>query len=85
MIWQDLVIAGANVLLAISIAEQVYYGFVEKKGYLLLRTSVPAAFALYVITAMFFSLTLYFSAALAGVNAVLWSALVWQRVRYGSA
>ena len=82
MIWQDIVITIANLMFTYSLVNQVVYGFKKKKGFLTITTSVLTFIGLYAMTVAFFSLSLYFSAIVAFINATLWFILFVQRVVY---
>jgi hypothetical protein len=83
MVWQDIVIAIANILFTLSIANQVYHGFRRKKGFLLLKTSGLFSLGLYAIAISFFSLSLFYSGIVITINASLWLTLFIQRIIYG--
>jgi len=85
MIWQDLIIAIANLLFTFSLANQVYHGFKVKRGFLLLRTSGLTSLGLYLVGICFFSLSLYFSGIVAITNATLWLTLFIQRLIFKKA
>lgn len=82
MVWQDILISVVNVVLSSSIAYQVYLGFRNKKGYLSLFTSSLSFLGLYVISATFFSLALYYSAIITAISATLWLTLFVQKIIY---
>lgn len=80
--WQDLVIALANILFGYSLAYQVYRGFREKKGFLTLQTSFLTTIGLYAMSITYFTLNLYFSTIIATFNATMWLLLFIQRLIY---
>jgi len=82
MIWQDSLISIANIIFAISLIIQVYYGFKEKAGPIKLQASIPTLIALYAISFAFWSLALYFSAIVSLFNGIMWSLLFIQRLTY---
>lgn len=82
MVWQDLVISVANVIFAISLIHQVYFGFKEKKGHLTLITSSFTVLGLLAITISFFSLKLYYSSIMSGITCFLWFILLIQTIIY---
>ena len=84
MIWQDIVIAIANLLFTYSLFHQVIYGFKKKKGLLTLTTSGLTSLGLYALALSFFTLNLYFSSIIAVINATLWLILLIQRIIYTS-
>jgi len=53
MIWQDLVISAANVIFAISLIPQVFYGFKKKLGLVTIATSLPSFLGLCAISNWF--------------------------------
>jgi len=85
MIWQDIVIAIANLMFTFSLFSQVYHGFKKKKGFIILRTSGLTSIGLYAIAIAFFTLSLYFSTIIASINATLWVTLFVQRIIYPKA
>ena len=85
MIWQDLVISFVNIVFSISLIPQVIYGYKLKKGLITLKTSIPTTLGLYVMSFTFFSLKLYYSAALGALTATLWLILFIQKLRYNDA
>ncbi|MBT4935696.1 hypothetical protein HOL21_02130 [Candidatus Woesearchaeota archaeon] len=85
MVWQDMVIAIANLLFTFSIFSQVHHGFKRKKGFVILQTSGLTSLGLYAIAIAFFTLSLYFSAIIASINATLWAILFVQRIVYTKA
>lgn len=83
MVWQDIIIAIANVLFGYSLAYQVYLGYKEKKGFLALRASFLTAIGLYAMSFAFFSLMLYISSVVAFFSGTIWLLLFVQRLIYG--
>jgi hypothetical protein len=59
MVWQDIVIAIANVLFGYSLIYQVFKGFKEKKGFLALQTSLLTSIRLYAVAFVYLTLKLY--------------------------
>ena len=59
MVWQDTIIAIANILFGYSLAFQVYKGFKDKKGYLALQASFLTTIGLYALAFSFFTLGLF--------------------------
>ena len=85
MIWQDIVIAVANLMFTFSLVSQVYHGFIEKRGFIILKTSGLTSIGLYAISFTYFSLLLYSSAVISFINASLWAILFFQRIVYKKA
>ena len=85
MIWQDIIIAIASLLLTFSLLGQVYHGFQRKKGFILLKTSGLTFLGLYAMAISFFTLSLLFSAIVSAINATLWLVLFIQRIIYAKA
>ena len=85
MIWQDIVISLANLVFVISLVPQVIYGYRKKKGMITLRTSGPTFAALYIMAIAYFTLNLYYSAALGTITATLWLILFIQKIKYDEA
>ncbi len=82
VIWQDIVITLANILLSISIINQVYLGFRTKKGYISSLTSSLTTVGLLAMFISFLTLKLYFSAIMMFINTLLWGTLFIQRLIY---
>jgi hypothetical protein len=82
MIWQDFLIFIANIIFAVSLIIQVYYGFKEKAGPIKFQASIPTMTALYAISIAFWSLALYFSAIVSFFNGTMWFLLFIQRLSY---
>lgn len=85
MVWQDIVISAANLVFTYSIAHQVYYGFKKKKGLVTSMASGLTSIGLCAMVISFFTLSLYFSAFVAAINAGLWFVLFIQRRIYEKA
>ena len=84
MVWQDLVISAASILLVYSIIPQVYQGFKRKKGFITIQTSFLTSAGLFAISISMFTLKLYLSSIVIALNAILWLILFVQRLKYGS-
>ena len=82
MIWQDIIIAIANILFGYSLAYQIYVGFKEKKGFLSLQTSLLTAIGLYALAFAYLTLGLIISMIIAAFNATMWLLLLIQRLIY---
>ncbi len=85
MIWQDIIIAIANLLFTISLITQVSYGFKRRKGLLTLPTAGLTTIGLYAISICFFTLGLLISGFVSGFNATLWLTLFIQRIVFQKA
>lgn len=85
MLWQDIVVAVANLMFTYSLFHQVYYGFKKKKGLLTLTTAGLTFVGLYAIAIAFLTLPLYFSAVVSALNATFWLVLFIQRLVYKKA
>jgi len=84
-VWQDVLIATANILLGYSIAYQVYLGFKRKKGFLALQTSALTTAGLYLLSFAFFTLGFYLSTLVSFFDGTLWLVLFVQRLIYKRA
>jgi hypothetical protein len=82
MVWQDIIIAVANILFGYSLAYQVYKGFREKKGFLSLQTSSLTTIGLYALAVAYLTLNLYVSTIIATFNATMWLILFIQGLIY---
>jgi len=85
MVWQDIVIAVANILFGYSLAYQVYRGFKEKKGFLSVQASLITTIGLYALTFAYFTLNLYLSTIITFFNGTMWFLLFIQRLTYVKA
>ncbi|MBT4136147.1 hypothetical protein HOD75_00205 [archaeon] len=85
MVWQDIVIAIANVLFGYSLIYQVYLGFKKRKGFLAIQTSFLTTIGLYAIAFAFLTMNLYISALVSVFNGTLWLILFIQRLIYKKA
>jgi len=82
VIWQDIIIALANILFGYSLAYQVYKGFKEKKGFLSLQTSLLTTVGLYSLSFAYLTLNLLVSAIVSVFNGTMWLLLFMQRLIY---
>ncbi|MBS3136596.1 hypothetical protein J4401_06615 [Candidatus Woesearchaeota archaeon] len=82
MIWQDMVMTGAQLIFAVSVIPQIVYGFKEKKGFIRLATSIPMFIAICALTFSLFTLSLVFSAMTTTLTGMLWLILIVQRLTY---
>lgn len=82
MIWQDIVISLANIVFALALIPQVIRGFKDKKGYLVLSSSIPTTIGLYVVSITFLSLNLIFSSIISFLVGTVWLTLLIQKLVY---
>lgn len=82
MSWQDIVVTIGNLVFVLSLVPQVYHGFKQKTGPIKWQTSAPTFFFMYVFVTVYYSLQLYFSAAVAFLVGTMWLALFIQRLIY---
>jgi len=82
MVWQDIVVAIANILFGYSLAWQVYCGFKKKKALISLQTSFLTAIGLYALAVAYFSLNLILSTVIGVFNGTLWLILFIQGLIY---
>ncbi len=85
MIWQDIIVAIANILFGYSLVYQVYVGFKKKKGFLSLQTSLLTTIGLYTISIGYLSLNLIISTIISLFNGTLWLILLLQAILYEKA
>ena len=85
MIWQDIVVAIANILFGYSLIYQVYRGYKDKKGFLSLPSSFLTSLGLYALTIAYFTLGLLISSVISAFNGTMWLILFIQRLVYGKA
>jgi hypothetical protein len=82
MIWQDLVIAIANILMGYALIPQVYKGFRNKRVFIAFQTGLITTIALYVMGITLLTLKLYFSSIIALFNGIMWTILFIQTIIY---
>ncbi len=80
--WQDIVVAVANVLFGYSLIYQVYRGFKEKKGTLTIPTSLLTTIGMFAMTIVYLSLNLYISTIIGLFNGTMWLLLLIQGIKY---
>jgi hypothetical protein len=80
--WQDIVIAIANILFGYSLIWQVYYGFKKKKALLSKQSSFLTTLGLYALAITYFSLNLYLSTLIGVFNGTMWLLLFIQGLIY---
>ena len=83
MVWQDIIIAVANILFGYSLVWQVYCGFKKKKALISLQSSFLTALGLYAVA--YFSLNLILSTVIGVFNGTLWLILFIQGIIYEKA
>ena len=81
--WQDLVISIVVIVFSLALVPQVYHGFKNKVGPIRHSASVPTFIGLFVLTATYVTLNLYFSSIFAFITGLLWLTLFIQRLKYG--
>lgn len=77
--WQDLVLALASLVFALALVPTIL-----GKDKPTLATSVPTAITLYVITADYITLSLWFAASTAFLSATCWAIIAVQKARQGA-
>ncbi|MFH1365555.1 MAG: hypothetical protein ABIH28_03155 [archaeon] len=82
MIWQDLVITIAVLLMSYALFPQVIKGFKTKKPLISKQTALITSMALYSISFVYLTLNLYFSSAMNFLTGTLWIVLLIQSIRY---
>jgi hypothetical protein len=82
MIWQDIVVALANILFGYSLIFQVSKGFKERKGFIAFQTAFFTTLGLYAVTIVYFSLNLLLSSIISFFNGSMWLILLVQRLAY---
>ncbi len=82
MIWQDLVIALANIGFIIGLVEQIYEIKVSKTSSISLISSSIYSIGLYAMAFAMFTIDLFFSAILTGLNAILWTIILVLSYKY---
>ena len=82
MIWQDLVITGANIVFVYALIPQVYQGFKEKKGFINFQTGLLTTLGMYTLAFVFFTLNLMLSTIMVAFAGTLWLSLLTQKIIY---
>lgn len=82
MTWQDIVISIVIIAFAYALIPQIYQGFKQKKGFINLQTSGITSIGMYVLTFVYFTLSLYFSTIIGFITGTLWAILFFQKLIY---
>ena len=82
MVWQDIIITITVIALSYALLPQIHQGFKQKKGLINLQTSIITALGTYVLTFVYTTLKLYFSAFVIFITAILWTILFAQKIIY---
>jgi hypothetical protein len=82
MIWQDIIITIANILMGYALIPQIYKGFKSRKNYITVQTGIITTIALYIMGTTFLTLKLYLSSGITLFNAILWMILLIQSIIY---
>ena len=82
MMWQDLAIMIINIALGYALVPQIIKGFKKKKGDVTLQTSIVSSISLFVMAFTVLTLDLYLSTIITFVDAVLWTILLVQKLKY---
>ncbi|MCH8519306.1 MAG: hypothetical protein LAT82_00960 [Nanoarchaeota archaeon] len=82
MIWQDIVIALANTIFIFSLSEQIYEILKLKVSTLSLINTFTLGVGLSAISFAMFTLDLYFSSIVTGLNALLWFVIGFLTIKY---
>jgi hypothetical protein len=82
MLWQDIIIAIAQIIFSYALIFQVYYGFKNKKSSVTVKTSALTFFGIYMLLFAFISLGLYFSTLSSLISAFCWYLLLIQGILY---
>ena len=85
MVWQDIVVAIANLLFAYSLIWQVFYGFKKKKALISIQTSLLTCIGLYALAVCYFTLNLYISTIIGLFSGTMWLVLFIQSLIYEKA
>lgn len=80
--WQDYVISLAIILANYALIPQVIHGFKTKKKTITFQTGLIMSLAVYLVSTMFFTLGLFFSAIMNFIGGVLWTTLLIQSIVY---
>ncbi|MCK5149643.1 hypothetical protein KAJ87_01845 [Candidatus Pacearchaeota archaeon] len=80
--WQDIIITILAFCFSYALIPQVYHGFKEKKGTIHLQTSIITTIGVFTLSVTYITLGLFFSAIMMFINAVLWTTLLIQKIKY---
>ena len=72
MIWQDIVLGAANVLMSYALVPQVVFGFKKKKKTITSQTAFITLLALVSVVICYISFGLYFSTIIGLITTILW-------------
>jgi len=81
MIWQDILITLANILMGYALIPQVIKGFKTRKS-LTLQTTLLTVIGLILTDVCFFTLKLYLSFGLTLITTIIWTILLAQSIVY---
>jgi len=65
-----------------ALLPQIYQGFKQKKGLINLQISLITAVGMYILTFVYITLELYFSATISFVTGIIWIILFAQKIIY---
>lgn len=80
--WQDIVIALIGICFSYALIPQVNYGFKSKKKTITIQTSLITFIGAYIISIVYLTLKLYFSAIIGFITGTLWLLLFIQGIIY---
>jgi len=82
MVWQDTAITIIIVAFSYALLPQVIKGFKEKRGLISLQTSIITGTGMYILSGIYLTLGLYFSATIGVITGALWTTLFIQKIIY---
>ncbi|MAG07309.1 hypothetical protein CMI46_00640 [Candidatus Pacearchaeota archaeon] len=82
MVWQDTIIAILTFLFGYALIPQVYQGFKNKQGIIVIQTGFISFVGLYILAFVYLTLNLYFAAAMVLFTGTLWYLLLFQKILY---
>lgn len=80
---QDLILTGCSLAFSTTQAQQVYLAHQNKNVGVPTRVLVMYALVVWTMAGTYASMTLPFTMLSVGVSALLWTTLLWMRIRYG--
>jgi hypothetical protein len=80
--WQDIIITITQILLAWALVPQIIKGFKNKKQAISLQTSSITFAGMYILTFVYFTLSLYFATVSSFIIGTLWLIMFIQRIIY---
>ena len=82
MVWQDYVMAAAAIGFIYALIPQIFHGFKYKTTTIQPQTALVTSVGLYAFSIATLTLGLYFSTFMNFINAIIWTILFYQSIKY---